>query len=288
MVALAAALLFALQDEGRLKEGWPKLVEAWRAIEAFQPSATADAADEFLKTAGKLNEAFESAGLYGAEGEYVPLALKVFIKSRARGWVPASGSSAAWSELASFRRASADPMRAFLDALARLRALEKSGLDDEDNVQDELATARKALKVLGVTADATPTPLRRRVLNLARALALGEAYPEPARATEEQAKLIRERIAELSHESIEAREKAVRELARIGEAAFPFLRETLKSPDAEAAARARHLLGIGHAPWTAMQGLGVANDKMRALEELKLKEDVDRKTREVEKAKEKR
>jgi hypothetical protein len=274
MIALAAAMLLALpQDESKLREAWPKLAEAWKAIETFQTSSAAESGDEFLKAAGKLHGAFEAAGLYATEGEYVPLALKAFIKSRARGWFSGGAYSSTRRYQLSFDGMSGDPMKAFLDSLSRLQALEKNRLDDEDNVQDELATARKALKALGVTADATPGPLRRRILALARALALGEAYPEPAKATDEQAKAIRDLISGMSRESIEEREKAARELSRIGEAAFPFLRETLKSPDAEVAARSRQMLGIGHAPWTTAPGAIALDDKARFVEDMKLNEE---------------
>jgi hypothetical protein len=176
MIALAAAvLLLCPQDESKLKEAWPRLIEAWKAIETFQSSPAVDSGDESLKAAGKLHGAFEAAGLYTSEGEYVPLALKAFIKSRARGLFSGGAYTSARRFQVSFDGMSADPMKAFLDSLARLQLLEKHRLDDEDNVQDELATARKALKALGVTADATPGPLRRCILALARALALGEA-----------------------------------------------------------------------------------------------------------------
>ncbi|HEY3225616.1 MAG TPA: hypothetical protein VGK61_01315 [Planctomycetota bacterium] len=260
MMTLAAALLFGMvpQDEARLRDAWPKLAETWKSIESYKPSSgTGELDDEFLKVAGKLHEAFEAGGLYGSEGEYVPAALKNFIKARTRGLV-AGGSPHAMNRaagLADFQfgygagGASLAPMRAFLDAVARLSSLEKSGLADEDNVMDELVTARKALKGLAITSDATPGPLRRRVFSLLRALALGEPYPEPAKATEEQAKQFRAWISELGHEEIETREKAMKELLRAGEASLQFLREALKGGDAEIVSRARKLLGFGHAPW---------------------------------------
>jgi len=277
MIALAAALLLAPpQDESRLKEAWPKLVEAWKLAEAYPAAPGADGGDEYLKAAGKLHEAFESAGLYIPGGEYVPLAVKTFIKARFRGWFRGGASSLKGVDLPyRLEGMSADPMRSFVDALTRLKALEKNRLDDEDNVQDELATARKALKALGVTADATPGPLRRRVLALARAIALGEPFPEPAKATEEQAKAIREQIGRLSHDSIEEREKAARELSRMGEAALPFIRETLKSEDAEVAARARQMLGIGHAPWITAPEALAADVKVRFMEEMRVREKME-------------
>ncbi|HEU4339383.1 MAG TPA: hypothetical protein VFS19_04885 [Planctomycetota bacterium] len=281
MTALAALLLAfvpQVQGEDRLKEAWPKLVEAWKAAETFQATPAADGSDEFLRAAGKLHEAFESAGLYGAEGEFVPLALKTFVKARFRGWFRGglTATSRKGELLYVYGNQQGDPMRSFLDSISRLQALEKNRLDDEDNVQDELATARKALKGMGVTADDTPAPLRRRVLALARALASGGAYPEPARATEEQAKTIREWISKLGHDSIEERDKAVIELNRSGDAALPFLREALKSPDGETVARSRRLLGFGHAPWTsAAPGALAVDEKMRFIElqERKLIED---------------
>ena len=263
MIALAAALLaaFVPQDEARLKEGWPKLVEVWKAVEAYKPAPEAGLLDdEYLKLMGKIHGAFEAAGLYGGEGEYLPQAMKAFVKTRARDLA----GSGAYSNRAQWFRAArvrlvlgadeartmdSDPMGSLLASLKKLQTLEQAKLDDEENVQDELATARKSLKALGITADETPPALRRRALRLIRALSLGEAYPEPAAATEDQAKQFRAWIADMGHESIETREKATVELRRAGEAALPLLREALKSTDAEVAARARSLLGIGHAPW---------------------------------------
>jgi len=263
MTALAAALLAALvpqvQGEDRLKEAWPKLAEAWKAVETFQATPTADGSDELLKAAGKLHEAFEAAGLYGTEGEYLPLALKTFIKARFRGWFRGTPNGPFRQVELTYRwqGSNSDPMKSFLDSIARLQALEKSKLDDEDNVQDD-----------------TPGPLRRRVLALARALASGGTYPEPARATEEQAKSIRDLIGKLGHDSIEERDRAVIELSRSGDAALPFLREALKSPDAETVARSRRLLGFGHSPWTtAGPGALALDEKGRRLDEMKLIEE---------------
>lgn len=288
MIALAAALLIVpqVQEEDRLKDAWPKLVEAWKSYDAFQAAPASDGGDELLKTAGKLHQAFEAAGLYGSEGEYVPLAFKTFIKSRFRGWFETGRASLtvrhgdySWSS-------HTDPMKSFMDSIERLGTLEQKGLDDEDNVQDELSTARKALKAMGVTADDTPPALRRRVLALARALATGASYPEPARATDGQIRAIRDSIAGLSHESIEEREKAMRDLQKFGDAAFPFLREALKSGDAEAASRAKSLLGIGHAPWTALQATEVKTARLfRDLEALKAATDRKRADEEAERAK---
>ena len=301
MIALAAALLLApVQDESKLKDAWPKLVDAWKAVDVYQAAPSADGGDDFLKTAGRIHEAFEAAGLYGSEGEYIPQAVKMFVKARVRGWFrySAGGNQKGLESATLYLSHSSDPMRTFLDSLARLKNLEKRGLDDEDNVQDELSNARKALKALGVTADETPSPLRRRVLTLAKALALGDPYPEPARATEEQAKAIREQIGKLGHESIEERDKAMREITRFGDAALPFLRESMKSPDAETAARSRQLLGFGHTPWTGAPALGIADEKVRIMNELKtlevkkaleknLAEELDRNRADAERARKK-
>jgi hypothetical protein len=275
MIALAAALLLApVQDESKLKDAWPKLVDAWKAVEAYQAAPSAEGSDDFLKTAGRIHEAFEAAGLYGSEGEYVPQALKTFVKARVRGWFRnfASGNPKGLESATLYLSHPSDPMKTFLESIARLQVLQKRGLDDEDNVQDELSSARRALKAMRVTADETPGSLRRRVLALAKALALGEPYPEPALATEEQAKSIRDQIGKLGSESIEERDQAVRELARCGDAALPFLRESLKSPDAETAARSRHLLGFGHAPWTAAPVAAAGDGKARLVEDLKIRE----------------
>jgi hypothetical protein len=278
MILIAAALLMLpqVQDDDRLKTAWPKLVDAWKAAEAFQATPAPDGGDEFLKAAGKLHAAFEAAGLYEMEGgEYVPRAVKAFIKTRFR-WLQPSRPGAIRFEATWVGGQPVDPMKAFLDSIGRLKSLEQKGLADEDNVQDELATARKALKAMGVTADETPSSLRRRVLALARALATGEAYPEPARATEEQVKEIRGFMGGLAGDSIEDREKATRELQRFGEAAFPYLREALAGGDAEAASRAKRLLGIDHAPWTALAQQDHRDPKLRFVEEALMK-DAERK-----------
>jgi hypothetical protein len=265
--AVALLLAFVPQDEARLKESWPKLVDAWKAVDAYKPSAEAGPIDdEFLKVAAKLHASFDAAGLYAADGEYLPQAMKAFLKARARSLMPAVSNP--WGNRMVFRRVrvagggggafleagtpEGDPLNALLASLKKLQDLKAGGLDDEENVQDELSTARKSLKALGITADDTPAGLRKRALHLVKALALGEEYPAPAVATEEQAKQIRAWIGELGHESIETRENAMRELMKAGDAALPFARDMVKSTDAEVASRARTLLGYGHAPWTKL------------------------------------
>ena len=285
MTALAVALLVALvpQDEARLKEAWPKVVEAWKAVEAYKaPPEAGTLDDEYLKVAAKLHAAFDAAGLFAAEGEYLPQAMKAFVKHRARALAPAVGGHQGL-RLAFVRRirvmaapgggaepveaADGDPMGSLLNSLKKLQALKQGGLDDEENVQDELATARKALKALGLTADDTPPALRKRVLHLVRAIAFGEAYPEPAVATEEQSKQFKAWIGDLGHELIETREVATKELLRAGEASLPFLRDALKSADPEVVNRARRLLGFGHAPWKAALAAqsGVSGDFLDVL-----------------------
>lgn len=267
MIIVAAVLLAALvpQDEARLKESWPKLADAWKALEAYKPAPEQGGLDdEFLKVAAKLHAAFEGAGLFGTEGEYLPLAVKALVKIKARALVPSSNPFG--RQIAFVRKVAAgggggfefsttegDPLAALVGALKKLQALKRGGLDDEENVQDELATARKALKSLGITADDTPPGLRRRALHLVKAMALGEDYPPPAAATEEQVKQYRALFADLGNESIEVREKAMKELLRAGETALPFAREALANPDAEVASRAKLLLGYQHAPWTKVK-----------------------------------
>src|SRR5688572_24581440 len=86
MTSLAIAVIAILvpQDEVRLKEAWPKLLEVWKAVDEYKPSPEAGPLDdEILKVAAKLHAAFESAGLF-SEDEYLPQAVKSFIKVRAR------------------------------------------------------------------------------------------------------------------------------------------------------------------------------------------------------------
>jgi hypothetical protein len=216
--------------------------------------------DEFLKVAAKLHSAFESAGLLATEGEYLAQAVKALVKVKARHLLPGVATPGngfavrkirlAGGGVAQIHGDASDPLGSLVGSLKKLEALKAGGLDDEENVQDELATARKALKALGITADDTPAGLRRRALHLVKALALGEEYPAPAVATEDQAKQYRVWIADLGHESIETRETATKELLRAGETALPFAREVLKSTDVEVASRARLILGFTHAPWT--------------------------------------
>src|SRR5262245_60854815 len=95
MMTLVAALLVAFvpQDEARLKESWPKLVDAWKSVDAYKPSPeTGPIDDEFLKVAAKLHAAFDAAGLYATEGEYLPQAVKALLKSRARSILPSGGA----------------------------------------------------------------------------------------------------------------------------------------------------------------------------------------------------
>ncbi|HZL72567.1 MAG TPA: hypothetical protein VFC86_08910, partial [Planctomycetota bacterium] len=162
MFTLAAAVLVAFvpQDEGRLKESWPKLVEAWKAVEAYKaPAEPGLLDDELLKVAAKLHAAFDSAGLFATEGEYLPQAVKALIKIRARS-IFQSGNHPFGNRFGAIRvvragaggapewqRSGADtnPMGALLESLKKLQSLKQGGLDDEENVQDELSTARKSL-----------------------------------------------------------------------------------------------------------------------------------------------
>lgn len=269
MTTLAAALILALvpQDEARLKENWSKLQEAWKAVEAYKPPAEAALFDdELLKTAAKLHGAFEAAGLYTKDGEYLPQAVKALVKIKSRQLFPGAGSNRFGAGRAIVRvirggggggpeesTVEGDPLAKLIKALKKLESLKDEGLDDEENVQDEMAAVRKSLKGLGIIGDDTPPALRRRALRLVKAMALGEEYPATLAATDEQAKQFRTWISELGSEAIETREKAMKELMRTSEASLPFLREGAKSGDAEVATRSRQLLGVGHAPWTKLK-----------------------------------
>lgn len=264
-MTLLFALLTALvpQDETRLKEGWPQVVDAWKAIEALKPALEGDSFDdEIIKILAKTHAAFEAAGLTGPEGEYAPRALKQLIKARvvnrsgglflpedfrvrartlARQLARRRGPGVA-GESASH---DAGPVGTLVESLKTL-----DNADDADDVLDEHATAiGTSLTQLRITGVDTGPALRRRAIRLFKSLAAGGTFPEIPPATEDQAKQIRAWIADLGHESMEIRDKAAEQLHGAGEKSLPFLREGLKTGNAEAVARLRRLLGIGHAPW---------------------------------------
>jgi hypothetical protein len=264
MIAIAAALIaaFVPQDEARLKEAWPKLAEAWKAVEEYKaPPDVGALDDEYLKVIAKVHGAFEGAGLYTLEGEYLPQAVKAFVKMRARGLAPASVTDM-WSRTVVLRArlrgapgapgamepagaVQGDPMSALLASLKKLQSLKTEGLDDEENVQDELTTARKSLKALGITADDTLPALRRRVLHLVRALALGEVIRRPrSRPKSRRNSSARSSRNWATSRSKESREGDEEELSRAGEASLPFIREALKAATPRSR-RAKALLGVG-------------------------------------------
>ena len=72
-----------LQSTALVHEAYLRLVE--KQDVAWQDRA------HFLALAARLHGAFESAGLLQAEGEYLPQALKAFMKARARTVLPGVG-----------------------------------------------------------------------------------------------------------------------------------------------------------------------------------------------------
>ncbi len=278
-----------LQDENRLRDAWPKLVDAWRAVDQQKPDADA-LSDERLKLMNKVHAAFEAAGWLDAQPEFTPAALKQLFKLRQGGDAAQQGARFWLAEklqadgVASHRGS----LGTLLESVRKLKELKDKGLDDEDNVQDLMAAIRTSFKQLHLTADDTPVWLRRRLVTLAQALVLGEAYPEPARATDAQAKQIQTWVADLGAAELETRDTAARDLAKAGEVAAPFLREALKSPDKEVGERAKKLLGIGHEPWkvAAAAAGDPASEKAQWLEALRLRElDAARAAEEAEKKK---
>lgn len=265
MIAIAAAVLFALpaQEEDKLKEAWPKLVEAWRSVEEHKPSETGTFDDNLIRAMGKLHDAFEAAGMFQEHPSYETAALKHLCKLGAKNLFPGSSNGVLYNmavaELQFGPRngqrwvnpmTRGGGMNDLLSSIRRLRELKEKGLDDEDNVAEETTTIRKSLKGLGLIEDETPMWLRRRVTSLAHAMVLGEAYPETARATEEERKQIAGWVEALGSEESEVREKATRELMKCGEKALGELQEALRSQDAEVVARAKKILGVGLEPWT--------------------------------------
>jgi hypothetical protein len=223
------------QDENRVRQAWPKLTDAWRAIDQIKADDSDPMSDEHLKAMNKIHAAFQAAGWLDTQPEYAPGALKQLFKLRQ----------------------SSEPVRKqktqqLVAAVQKLKELKDKGLDDEDTVQDAMTAIRALLKERYVTADDTPAWLKRRLITLTRTLVLDEAYPEPAKASEEQARQVRAWIVGLGAEDPETRDAASRDLAEAGEIAAPFLREALSSADKEVTVRASKLLGIGHAPWKAV------------------------------------
>lgn len=270
MIALAALIVVLAplpQDEGRLKEAWPGLVEAWKSLDAHKAADSDPMSDDNLRLLGKVHKAFEAAGFMESAPGFGSGSLKQFIRLRGEKALGGASNSSSrrfhaveggggvileWhegGELGVRRKSDGAPLDKLLASLAKLGELKDKGVDDDDNIQDELAAARKSFKDLSLTTDDTPLWLRRRLLKTAHALVLGQAYPEMAGATEEQAAQIKGWIADLGHETLETRDKASRELCKWGEQAHPLLVEASKATDPEVAARAQKILGVGHNPW---------------------------------------
>jgi hypothetical protein len=134
-------------------------------------------------------------------------------------------------------------------AAQRLRELRKVEGVDSEALDDERSMIRLSLKGMGLIADDTPRPVRQRFFALVGALALGDPYPEPAKAIAEEVEKARGWIRDLEHEEVEARENATRRLSMSGEGVRPLLIEALRSESPEVRARAKLILGIGHQPW---------------------------------------
>lgn len=266
MVGTAAALLFLLcaqDDESRLREAWPKLVEAWQALETYDGAKEGEWQDGLLPVMGKVHAAFEAAGFLDPDAGFEVAALKRFFGGRYTIHLEKVSSPSGKDSLEEdlgvlvlraegFRNRRAPATYGFdslFASLQKVRELREKGLDDEENVGDEMSVVRKSLKALGLMSDSTHGWLRRRFTHLVRALVLKEPFPEPAKASDEQARTIRGHLADLSSPDADAREKATAALLKDGEIARPFLREALKSPDPEVVSRAKTILGVGHAPW---------------------------------------
>jgi hypothetical protein len=255
MLTLAASLIAALPqaETDKLKEAWPKVVEAWRAMDTYKAEKE-ELSDDFLKLMGRLHDAFSAAGMLDG-ADFEAGALKRLFKLRAARLLPRTSYdevvvARAW---AAQRFAEGQPAKAGLDGLlaglSRLKELRDKGLDDEDNVADETAAVRKSMKELKIVADDTPQWLRRRALELTRAVVAGGAWPERPKATAEQEAQAKRWIDELDDNDPEVREKAMRELMKIGDAVLPVLRAALKGASGEAAERIKRVLGEGHEPW---------------------------------------
>lgn len=230
-------------DEDRLREAWPLLVETWNALDARStPLDPMD--DNSLRLWGKVHTSFSTGGFIEENPSFEAAAVKqlflrfLSLKSVA---IEMSGPGEAGARIT---------YRPFLPQVRKIRELKERGLDDEDNLQEargELATRLKELKVI---ADDTPLWLRRRVVTLASALALGEPFPAPPRASGEESLHIRAWIGDLESEHPDVREAAIRSLLKSGEVAQPQLREALANGASKTVESVKRILGIGHAPWT--------------------------------------
>src|SRR5262245_3866513 len=103
MLTVIAALSLCFQsapapDDNRVRDAWPKLVEAWKALGDHKPGDNA-LDDDSLKVMSKVHDAFQAAGFFEPSTEYAPSALKQLFKLRggrpsqtfATSWVVAGG-----------------------------------------------------------------------------------------------------------------------------------------------------------------------------------------------------
>lgn len=265
MLALASALALSVLGQeapDRLRTAWPRLVEAWRMMEDYKGGESA-LDDPAVLAMGKLHAAFEAAGFLEGDLEFDRAALKQLFQARYKIKIervvrpPGSGGGSVVQSGATFilEEDGATPaptsfgFDTLLASVSKLAELRAKGLDHEDNVLEEVVVVRKSLKAFRLMADDTPAWLGRRLVTLSRALLSGDAYPEPAKASDDQARTIRAWIADLANDGLEIREAATRALLKDGEAARPFLREALKGQDAEVVSRVKLILGVGHRPW---------------------------------------
>jgi len=258
--AAAFVVWFACQESpDRLRDAWPKLIEAWRAMEACREEES-PLDDPMIRALRSVSSAFEVAGFLNADLEFESAALKQLFAARYRIKVgkvvrPAKedeedGITLVLTEKPSGEGgASSYGFDTLLSAVENLHDLRAKKLDHEDNVAEEVAILRKSLRAFQLLADDTPVWLGRRLVSLVRALLIGDPYPEPAKATDEQIQAVRKQIEELGSSDLDVRETATQTLLKVGEIARPYLRHALQSKDSEVVSRVQLILGVGHAPW---------------------------------------
>lgn len=252
MMMLALALSIAIQDPAptdRLADNFPKLQEAWKALATCRDAGAKGLTDDVLRALGKLSNAIEASGGFDRDSGYELLALKKLCVTRANELFARPDAKyirmVVVGGVARREDAPNDGLARFEKAIARLTELKAKGLDDEDNAQEALVDARKALKDLGLIRDEQPQWQRRRTLNVVRALTAGETYPSRAAATPDQEKRIQELIGQLGDADMEKRDAAATELDKIGEPIVPFLKKAMDNADPEVKERAKKLLGVG-------------------------------------------
>jgi hypothetical protein len=253
MLTIAIALSITLQEPtttDRIADNFTKLQEAWKALTECRTTKPKGLTDDVLRALGKLSNAIEAAGGFGADAGYELVALKRLCVTRANELFARAESGrvrmvVVGGGLVQREEGSSDAMSRFEKAIAKLADLKAKGHDDDDNVQEALVEARKSLKELGLIADEQPQWQRRRTLAVVRALIAGEAFPARAQATPDQEKRIQELILQLGDADMEKRDAAAGELDKIGEPIVPFLKKAMQDADPEVKERAKKLLGVG-------------------------------------------